>query len=84
MQILKPNTMALIVKDIPWFSSIYSGENQIGNKGCEYLNQAEWARLETLDLSSDNISSDGVKQLCKSNWPSLEKIYLSTIWMFSS
>jgi hypothetical protein len=44
------------------------GSNQIGSKGCEYLSQAKWPNLTHSDLSENNISSEGVKWIYKSNW----------------
>jgi hypothetical protein len=50
----------------------------IGNKGCEFLSQADWPCLKRLCLRKDSIESDGVAYLTKANWPLLEIISLST------
>ena len=61
--------MGQTVKYITALLSLDLGYNEIGSKGCEYLSQAKWANLNQLDLFQNNIMSEGVKQLCKSNWP---------------
>ena len=67
MQIYQSSTMALIAKDSSQFISLNLGINQIGSKGCQFLSQAHWLNLQ--NLSSNTISSEAVKYLCKSNWP---------------
>jgi hypothetical protein len=67
MQIPQPSKMALIAKDRSQFISLNLDINQIGSKGCQFLSQSHWPNLKILDLSSNNITSEGIKKLCKSN-----------------
>ncbi len=60
--------MALALKDITELLALNLGYNQIGSEGCQYLSQVKWPNLTDLDLPANNITSEGVKQLCKSNW----------------
>ena len=61
--------MALTVKNITGLLSLNLGDNQIENKGCEYLSQAKWPNLTHLYLTQNKIMSEGVKWICKFNWP---------------
>ncbi len=61
--------MALTKRDNTALLAFNLELNQIGNKGCEYLSQAKWLNLTHLNLTSNNIMGEGVKHLCKSNWP---------------
>ena len=61
--------MALTKKHIIGLLAFNLGSNEIGSKGCEYLSQAKWPNLTHLYLSQNNISSEGVRWACKSNWP---------------
>ena len=61
--------MALTVKDITGLLELNLGYNHISSKVCEYLSQAKWSNLTHLDLMQNNIMSEGVKWICKSNWP---------------
>ncbi len=60
--------MALTIGDINGLLVLNLEKNEIGNKGCEYLSQAKWHNLMHLDLPGNNIMSEGVKWICKSNW----------------
>jgi hypothetical protein len=57
------------------------GYNKIGSEGCEYLSQDKWPSLTYLDLTSNDISSEGVKH-CKSNWLLLQRLFLGTFVIF--
>jgi hypothetical protein len=61
--------VALAVKDMAGLLALNVGFNQIGSKGCEYLSQAKWPNLTHLYLNQNNIINEGVKWICKSNWP---------------
>ena len=61
--------MALTISDITGLLAPNLGRNEIGSKGCEYLSLAKWPKLTHLSLLHTNIMSEGVKLICKSNWP---------------
>ena len=61
--------MALTKKYMAGLLSLNLEYNQIGSKGCDYLSQAKWLNLTNLLLSKNNITSEGVKWICKTNWP---------------
>ena len=73
--------MALTTKDITEFLFLNLGENYIGNKGCVFLSQALWPKMDYLDLYLNNITSEGVNNLFESDWPWLKYLYLSTFVM---
>ncbi len=59
--------MALTIRDKPGLLSLNLERNQIGSEGCKYLSQAKWSNLTHLYLPNNNIMSEGVKWICKSN-----------------
>ena len=61
--------MALTKRVISGLLALNLGQNQIRDKGCEYLSQAKWPNLTHLYLLKNNIMSEGVKWICKYNWP---------------
>ena len=61
--------MALTKKYITGLLALNLWYSEIGSKGCEYLSQAKWPYLTNLHLMQNNIMSEGVKWICKSNWP---------------
>ncbi len=64
--------MALTKRDMARLLALNLGGNEIGSKGCEYLNQGKWPNLTYLYLSHNNVMSEGVKWICKANWPLLK------------
>ena len=66
MQLFNRGKVALTLKDITELLLLNLGQNEIGSKGCEYLNQAKWPKLTHLYLIQNNILSEGVKWICKS------------------
>ena len=72
MQISWSNTMALTLKNISGFIFFYKGKKFIGNIGCKFLSEANWPCLKYLILSSNNIGSEGIKYLCKSDWSNVK------------
>ena len=74
--------MALTIKDKSGLLALNLGLNQIESKGVEYLSQAKWSKLTHLYLKKNNISSEGVKWICKSNFPQLKIFSLCAFVIF--
>jgi hypothetical protein len=82
MQISQPGAMAHPKTCEFGFTTNNSANNSIGNIGCEFLSQANWFNMDTLDLRINNILNDGIKQLIKYDWPSLSILRLGICLMF--
>ena len=51
MQASKGKPMALAIV-VPQYHRIHSGFNEIGDKGCDYLSQANLNQLQTINLGT--------------------------------
>ncbi len=69
MQVFERGKVALTIKVVAGLLALNLGGNDIGSKGCEYLSQAKWPNLTHLYLTQNKIMSEGVKWICKFNWP---------------
>ena len=79
MQTTRLSKMEFSSKIIARFVFDNSDNNLIGNKGCEFLSQANWPSLSVLNLSKNQFQSEGIKYLAKSNWTLLKIIKLGII-----
>ncbi len=61
MPIYRPSSMAFTAIYIASFISPNLDGNHIGNKGCELLSQTKWNHLSRLNLSQNEILSEGMK-----------------------
>ena len=61
--------MASIAKDSTLFDEFNLDLNKIGNDGCVFLSRANWQNLTMLFLSNNKIGVEGMKHLCKAQWP---------------
>ena len=71
--------MALTARDIFEYSLIRQDDSKIGEKGCEFLSEADWPCLSVLGLNNTAICDKGVKYLSEANWPLLKILMLSCL-----
>ena len=69
--------MASVTNHLVEFKLYHVESNMLEIKGCEILSRADWLQLRNLKLANNDIKSEGVKHLRRSNWPLLNSIDIS-------